>query len=251
MDGLFGLALRDIGRHGRSLPAILALPALLQLGVEFFTWNGLTWLGIAITPFMVALLAVRWHRLVLIGAEPVMLFADDGRLYLKYALDWVLIGLAVVTPIAVLFVLIIAVGNNLLMAAGEELQVTWMLASTWFTVIFPAISTFLGVYFFGRTAYGLPQIAVTGTRMGLRASWRQTRPVSRALLIAAVLAAGVALIAGMLFNLLLYGDTLPPYWEDISPSPTIVLGNTIYALGTALIGAAILTQVYRRASGDA
>ena len=265
--GLVISALIEVWRQRSSLPALLAVPALLLLVGAFGAMlasrdfdGALPWywgdtLQFALLILAIALIAVRWHRLALLQEPPAFVLGHVREtVFLRYSLDWIVIGLLIGLVLYLPGIAIVTLMHWLfpMVAGSPDAGLDWYDAlfagPFWWVAIL--IGTALFLYLFFRAALGLPHVAVTGRRMGMRASWDVSRPLRGPILRAAILAALLQVaVTDIPFEIMAATTpvdendwmVLRPLWGDA----LWTIGITVTDLITITVGAAILTQIYR------
>ena len=273
--GLFFGAIGDLWARPGAVARIAALPLLVFLAIEALStrtyvqwWNE----GASYTPplqigsilgfyVLVGLLAVGWHRVMILN-EPPALVVPMSRLsnLFRYTIGWlvigIIVGLAVVLLIGLPFYVLgslIDPDFGVLMAeifaptgpvGAEDIMGLSLLMA------FGCVGLGMYAYLYGifRASMGLPAVAVDAEqRPGLRASWRRTRPVARPLLGVAAFAM-VALVAVLSVHYLIYSVPLEQGLMFRAEFTRRVVAAVLDTLNT-LIGAAILTRIYRATVG--
>ncbi len=274
--GLFFGAIGDLIAHPGATLRIAAVPLAVFLAIEarsaraYVQW----WIeGVSYTPppevgstiafyVLVGVLAVGWHRVMILGQPPAIIFPLSrlGILF-RYTIGWIVIGiivgLAVVVLIGVPAFLLGSLANpdfGVLMV--EIFAPTGTVAAadiTGLSLVMAGGCVGLGMYayLYGifRCSMGLPAVAVDAEeRLGLRASWARTRILARPI-------AGVAGFAMVALVVMLGGHYLI-YWAPLEEGVTFqveflrrIMAAVLDTLNT-LIGAAILTRIYRATQAE-
>lgn len=209
---------------------------------------------------MLGTVAASWHRFMVLNEPP--RFLPRMRLVIigKYMVAWVAIG-SVVTMIAVVLVcvpvlgLFWALGTSALDVLGAIVVSDWVRLggiSPWLIgslIAMIAVSAGVSIFLLLRIGLGLPSIAVLdGQGLALGASWRATGSLGRAIFGASLWAA--------LATCVLYGLVValtPDLGESFDASREVGfrLAGAAVDLITMLVGAAMLTRIYRAVPSEA
>ncbi|WP_224814974.1 hypothetical protein [Hasllibacter sp. MH4015] len=215
---------------------------------------------IAIFAFLALLgiLATSWHRFMILGEVPGLVPRLKPSLVLRYVLAWIVIGLVVGlivllcvgVPVLLLGVVIDPLLGQLMLnviAPDPYLVVDGGLFPALLLSAIAALAGFLYLYLLFRMGMAMPSVAVRdGQGIAMRASWRATRDLARPIGGAALLAVlGQAALFAASYGA--YSMTLD--WEtetlrfahEYAGRLAYVVADTL----TTLIGAAILTRIYR------
>ena len=262
MSSIFFTAVGHVFRRPVQALSILALPMALNILVELydthrFVMSGYegsgsaVWLVVVVNFMTVSLVAVAWHRLILLE-EPqgiVPLISDD--LYRRYFAQWFVMGLAIFFILSLIIAAIagivwlasIALGQPYLFEdafMGDELfgvsfYITVMVLTTIFT------------YFVFRFGVVLPHLAAGHSKVDIWKGWRITQPLAWPI-------AGAALFAGSAQIALTWlpSDLLMRIMEEPDrylPSSFDYLDAFLMSVScrcVSFFGAAILTEIYIR-----
>ncbi|SFI60519.1 hypothetical protein [Jannaschia pohangensis] len=224
---------------------------------------------LSIAPFvasivLVGLVASTWHRIVLLPEGPPI---STWRA-LHYAVAWFVLGIVITIALIPAFLLLAGFGflmrHGLVLATdgppwGDILAAGAFLHLNFFqiTVFFSVALVVIGLPFtwlLCRIGLGLPNLAIGRGDLSFRGSWARTAPLARPI-------AWLAVIVGLTQVLLLLApflfmpsleDTEAFYaaTDDLEALPpgylfSDVIGTVGYGL-VVMLGAAILTELYRR-----
>ncbi|MCK8484910.1 hypothetical protein MUY21_12765 [Aliiroseovarius sp. S2029] len=254
-------ALRRLSTNWRQALRLAVLPLLISLMAEYLFWSdigaggeGHTGLGgtffFAIAGVVVfiavfSLMAIGWHRLVILHEDPSFagLSSGSGRL-VKYALDWILLGLLVTVINMVLLLPLILWNAQDTMPVADALRLSESLVM----IVSPYVIAGVVVL---RLGLGLVATAVDAPRLTFASSWTVSRRHSKDVLLSAILLGAVALILFLPTEAMLssrgaaiaYGVNMVLF-EGVT--------SMLNALGTVvltLIEVAMLTELYGRITG--
>ena len=241
--------LMDLWDHRAAWPRLVPLPALILLvtglldmlsirlsgGYGGYVMSSLT-LMVGIIAAL-AILAVRWHRLSILGEAPGQ--GAGWRRPAQYALDWIVIG--------VILGLMLGIPTVALFWLLDRADMVLLRLPPWLPALEVLINALI-IFLFARLAMRLPHFAVRSELVGLRASWRATSGQTRPLAVASLMA-GVA--QTLVFSLPIWlegavlGDDVPwPYPLGLDLAQVGL--STLTELAVILVGASLLTQLYRR-----
>lgn len=204
-------------------------------------------LSLLLMMLMVPCIALPWHRQVLPDHISQPSTRPDAIAFGFYLIEWLVITAFCLALIALLVFLFALLSLDLfdrfyvLIVLGEIVPALGLLAVS--LPLFCCIS-----YVIHRISYVLPYWALRRQRLGWRAAWRQTAPISRAIWVPAIL---IVLMAFVTNHLFLYVET--PHLTDhfanddgraIAGFLMLLLPAGEAALG-ALVGASVLTEIYR------
>ena len=269
---LFFGALGDLGRHPAVVLRIALLPALVLALMEIPAANAyIDWLddpcSFAAPPsellntvaffFVVGAVAVSWHRFMLLDEAPgTVTPRPHWRAWGKYILAWIVLGVivglivlvAVVAPLFLIGSLIDPVLGQVIMGVlAPETSFGPGPTSAAYVVFGVTVGLVLFAYLalLFRMSMGLPSARHRrGGGRGCGASWRRTRPLARPILGLAVLAmVGQIVLSGLGFAMIsAAADTeVPSLGAELAARGGLIVVDTI----NTLIGAAILTRIYR------
>lgn len=276
---LFFGALRDLVQHPSAVVRMSALPLALYLGLEAFAARGyVAWfndldgpvsppteiLNIVAFFAILGVLASSWHRFMILGERPGYVPKLGVGLVVRYVLAWFVIGLIVGLIVLVAFGVPLFIVGALMdpllgqmmlnvIAPDPYLPVERGIGITAAVIAIGALAGASYFYLLFRMGMGMPSVAVRGGEgMGMRASWRATRGLARAIATLVVLALiGQAALFGLSYasaSLLADGQAEAlSYGNELLRRVSFVLTDTT----TTLIGAAILTRIYRALPDDA
>ena len=252
---IFTAAIASVFFNWRDALRILLVPVAALMAVNLwaasFGWEppfGVSLLAGLVDAVFVCVVAVSWHRLVLIGEVPGAVAPHmPMRTLWKYFLSWFAIGLIITfmlvalgTAAYYLFYLLAtdAIWNLFFKAFNTLAPVAGPLLVS---VVSPAFfAVWIFTYALFRLGLRLPARAVYERSIGLDVSRMLTKPIRGALLVASALASvgTVLLVYGPLFfwPIQVFADEQNPW--------SIVASNTGYAL-MVLFGAAILNEIFR------
>lgn len=252
---LIGRALHSIWTRPVSAGRIIAVPLVLNLvveGLDIFQLRrddgGALWMMIVyfcISMAVVPMIAVSWHRAVLLSKEAGFLPISPRETLLAYFWRWFWLGLGLILIVGVVLALIywayVAFAYvDYLYGFDPVLRATDMMA-----IAVPPVSLYLYLMF--RLGVVLPYIALEQPRMGLGQAWAATRAQSQRIALAAVIA-GVVQTFLLIIPYIVYEAVTDPDTGFATASyevPLAVFLAVSYTL-TLLVGAAILTDVYGR-----
>ncbi|WP_298863698.1 hypothetical protein [uncultured Sulfitobacter sp.] len=262
MSSIFFEAVGHVFRRPVQVMCILALPMTLNILVELydthryvmsgFEGSGSAALLVVVVNFMtVSLVAVAWHRVILLE-EPqgiVPLLGDD--LYRRYFAQWFVMGLVI---FFILFMITAAIAGIVWLASialgqtysfnvalmGDELfGVSFYVTVTVLTTIF--------AYFLFRFGVVLPHLATGHEKVEMWKGWRLTQPLAWPIAGAALIAGGAQIALTWLPSDLLMRIMEEP--DGYLPSSFDYLDAFVISISYSLVslfGAAILTEIYTR-----
>ncbi|ABD55303.1 hypothetical protein [Jannaschia sp. CCS1] len=275
---LFFGALGDLIRHPRAVLRLSALPLALFLCLElilaraYVDWfNDLDGslnppgeiIGILAFFALLGLLATSWHRLMILGEQPGLLPRLRPGLVVRYILAWIVVGLIVGLIVLVCFGVPVFVLGSMIDPQLGQLMLNVIAPDPYLgtegglavTLLVGAVAVGAGalyLYLLFRMGMGMPSVAVRdGEGMGMRASWRATRGLAGAIagLVVFALIGQAALFGLGYLNFYLLMD-----WDaeglTLGTEYMIRLGYAVVDTLTTLIGAAILTRIYRASVVD-
>ena len=276
---IFFPAFRDIAQNRAAAAGALILPAVALFAIElplsmayvadpYLGGGGLELVRFVIFCVAIGLLASRWHRAVILGETVAALPRGDAlRRAIRYALSWFVIGF-ILGLVAILVTVVLALGFTVLTGI-DGLSILDLVdpygAGTGpglgavVGVALMALGAWLFIYMLFRGAYGLPEQAVTGAGRGIRASFARTRVLARGLVVTSALATLVQGAIHFAFYPVVFERLLWPY-DAVTGDPltpglgALVLGSALLVLvdlAIALVGAAILTVIYREVPPEA
>ncbi|MBM2575345.1 hypothetical protein JQC91_03420 [Jannaschia sp. Os4] len=205
---------------------------------------------LAVETLVLAVAVVGWHRAVLRPGAP----DPSVRRWVAYGLAYLVIGLAiglVLAPPAALVLAGLGIAANVAETGAAMPYGVIDLFATGLDALYglggvEIAFALLGVPFLWllyRCGMGLPHIAVADRPMRMGESWAATRPLARPIAVLALVAAAAQAVP-------LFGPTAYALRADLpftfaAEAPLAVLAALGYA-ATILVGAAILTEIYRR-----
>ncbi len=271
-QSLFFGAIADLIRAPGAVLRIAALPLLAYLLIEvplsraYVQWFNDTTLitgppgeviGTLAFFLLLAVLAVSWHRHMLVAETPdtflpKMRWRNWGRYLVAWIIISVIAGLAVFLCVLLPLFLLGSVldpllGQLLLNLLSYDVYLDPSPTPAFYVagiaVGILALFAYLTLVF--RISMGLPAVAIdAATAPGLRASWRRTRALTWPILgLAAFALVGQALLTGAGFLVLFSGG----FSETITFAGEYTIRAMLAVIDTVntLAGAAILTRIYR------
>lgn len=241
---------------------ILALPMVLNILAELndthryvmsnYEGSGSAALLVIVVNFMtVSLVAVAWHRVILLN-EPqgfVPLIGDD--LYRRYFTQWFVMGLVIFFILCSIIAAVAGIVWLGSIAVGQPyLFEDAFMGDRLFGVSFYAtlsVLTTIFTYFLFRFGVVLPHLATGHAKVGMWEGWRCTKPLAWPIASAALFA-GIAQI-GLTWlpsDFLIWMMEEP---DEYLPSSFDYLNAVVIAISYSLVslfGAAILTEIYTR-----
>lgn len=262
MSSIFFSALGHVWRRPVQAATILALPMTLNVLAELFDTHRYVMSGyegagtaaflLVVVNFMtVALVAVAWHRLILLKEPQGFVPLVSDQLYRRYFAQWFVIGLVIMVSMILVFGgAAVLLG---LIPGGSANALVFLDAFFGGNLVgFPLYGplTFLTIaftYMLFRFGVVLPRLALGHGQSRMRDGWRLTRPLAWPVAVAAVFAglAQVALVwapADLLTWAMADADGYLPVNFDYVYAVTISVTYTF----VTLFGAAILTEIYNR-----
>ncbi|WP_179380138.1 hypothetical protein [Jannaschia marina] len=238
-SAIFLAALRSI----LARPRLAVLLYLLFVVVDFGITEAQAQLDSALLGFLIALafavlvaaIACIWHRAVLTPGAAV----PGTRAVLHYALAYLVLGIVgflALAPFAMAYWYIgvafgfsrgmfdAVVGTGGLLPAG---------------VVSYAIGAWLFLMLIWRIGLGLPHIALGCGDVSFAESWRRTQPIAGSVVTLALIGAVAQLPFAFVGFALPYDTDALPYWV-VSLASSLGYGVVV------VVGAAILTELYRR-----
>ncbi len=255
-NSIFRSAILSVVQQYRVALKVVGLPTVIRGAFELL----IIWLDPAESTgsflaasladmIFVSVIAVSWHRFVLLKEVPDSFIprlhpGRNGR----YAWTWLLIGLvlsfsALALGVLLYFLAIFLGGEEALYAVDAMFP---MGASS--GLMFLAGAPFLWgfLYLLFRWGLILPDIAAGDGGLRLRDAMARSAPLNRAIMICALWATAVNLVffAIVMAIPIPYEGEVPDIWNR-----TYLLfffSTQLYWTGSVLVGAAILTEIYRR-----
>ncbi len=203
---------------------------------------------------MLGTVAASWHRFMALNEPPRFLPQMRLMIILKYMLAWVVIGIIIGLILLICFGLPAVVLSALVDQALQDVVVmtlqdevfdpfglsTGLLA---LAIGFVFLIIFGSILLLFRMGVGLPSVAILdGQGIGMRASWRATCGMARAIFGASLLATLASiLLYGLSFGMLFALD------QDYSTGREIIMrvGIALVDIVILLVGTAVLTRIYR------
>ena len=265
---IFTGAVRAIVQHAR-FAVLICLPwVVISAAVSFWLYRAEAF-GSPLIPLldivMVPVIAVLWHRHVLpemmITPDLRLTFGDLGRYTFKWLLVSFLVGLIAVMGLVVL-------GLAMSMMPGVDGWFAAFLDGAWLGLSLGALRDgqlapllvgalavllgFVATYLVHRISYVLPHGALRRETMSLRDGYRRTAPLAGPLAVTSLIVmAGMAAVFGVQVWL---GEVLMQAYDSDKISVArfdlwTALIEAVSVVLQTLIGAALLTEIYRRIGG--
>ncbi len=247
-----GEAIRDVAFNVRGLCRIawpyyalagaMALAAWLAFGGSWAGEFGVGSAGVVVSLGALAC-AVRWQRHVVTG-EPLRGTAPLDARVLRYFLWSLLLGVICAVPVAGTFLLGLAAGP---IRRTPEGPTPFALSEAGVALL--ALGALGGLFLFVRLGLVLPAASVGDRRTGLRSAWAASRGQLLPLAgIVGLLALGIGVLGGVggLFDAVFRAATDAP---EGSTTPWGLALDAALDLLTAVLGASVVANVYRRLVG--
>ena len=262
MTSIFFLAVQHLFHKPLQALCILTLPLALNIFAELFDTHqyvmsyfegaGYASVLVVVVNFMTtSLIAVAWHRIILLNEPQGFLPRNGGHLYYRYFAQWFVMGLVILfimSLVVAAFAVIVWLVSN---ALGQSylFEDLFMGDELFGTPLYVALTIITAVFTYCLFRFGvvLPHLATGHSEVGMWEGWRCTKPLAWPIAGAAVLA-GIGQIA----LLWLPSDFLMRMMEQPDgylPSSFDYLDAVVVAISYSLIslfGAAILTEIYTR-----
>ena len=270
---LFFGAIADLLRAPGTVARIAALPVaifvLLQIPVSFqyVTWYNTPsesappteWVEFLFFLVMLGFVASAWHRFKVNGVRPSGLWPEVRfGTAARYVLAWIVIGI-IVGLLVVLFVALPVLGIATLIDPVLSQSLGSLVfpegiyggeVSDYGMALYVAVGAVLGlayIWLLFRMGMGLPSVAVNdGEGLGMRASWKATRSLAWPILGAAVFATiGQGLLYGLSMSALWLNGSFDGFDLTFAGELATRLVTLVVDVVNLLVGAAILTRIYR------
>jgi hypothetical protein len=263
MMSLLGAAFSSIARRYDVAVRLLAWPLFLCVVVEVFNTIRLvqtdyeggqlsSWIVFFVNLYAVGVIAVGWHRHVLMRATIGFWPAPLGPIYRRYVWQWFVLGFIATV---ILLAVIASIYGVLYFALDDpyfwetmffyDSGLNDLFGAPFGILIVPPIIAFLWLLF--RIGVILPHLALGRSEQPLFWAWSATRSQARDILIAACIA-GVLQALVICLPFVLYEMAYLVSADEVSTQMDYAM-SVFYGISypiNALIGAAILTTIYAR-----
>lgn len=268
---LFCAAIASLLRAPFAVLQLILLPSVARLLLDIWIERGLdpeaastSVLYFLADVAFVAFVAVGWHRFSLLGVHPAIYGArTDLRRMARYGLEWVVLGiviglglLALILPFLMLEYCCLPAGTLTRIVIEDDMFSGYFSLPA---VLIGAVFVWLFTWLFFRVALSLPHLAIRQGKGPRVLSWRATAPLEPAVIVCAALATLGTLMLWVpsmaaydlfpeawLFSYIPPEDSYEPYVFSIW---YLALLQIMFSI-QVLCGAAILTEIYRRAVRD-
>lgn len=255
-------ALSHIWKRPKHACIIIALPLVLNVSAELYSahryvlsdyasYDFSSTIVMLVNFITTAVIAVCWHRLVLMDEGARIVPRSRFSLYFRYLIQWLIVGFL----IGLIMLMVFGAGAAVIWfstrnAIWAQVVMSWFYAAELNSIGTIAIMTLvisLYCWLFFRCAVTLPHLALGRGEATMRQGWRVTQHIAKQIAVAAVL-------AGILQALLMWFQSQGLFLlmidaEGYLPVPYDYVAAVLYSLSYSilpLIGASILTTIYTR-----
>lgn len=265
MFSILKAALSDIAARRMDVAKLMFLPMLanvlaemnltrVYIATDYVGGTGAGFLAFFVSIATVAFVAVGWHRIVLLGEKAKIVAAPRGAIYLHYAVSWFFIGFVPILGVLLLgvgvYVIAVLFGLDAALLDGYYMYVPEFaqgVGSMFYTGMGMFVVAMAVIWYLFRVGVVLPHLALGHNHIGMRRAWGLTRPQAGPIF-------GTALVASALQSLATVLLFVSTSWAIdyetgeaaiLSEYVTTVLNVMVFTF-SGLIGAAILTTIYKR-----